>query len=112
MGARRFWLSRHSRSIICRYLLRQLLQNDCCGDATEAVVEHLFQRCAGAKSLELTVDLDAQLVRDDVGLDVNSRSRLSGEMLMRGLDEIGRTLLDEAKIAAFEGRRAREVATR
>jgi 3-isopropylmalate/(R)-2-methylmalate dehydratase small subunit len=30
------------------------------------------------------------------------------EMLMRGLDEIGRTLLEESSITAFERRRVRE----
>jgi 3-isopropylmalate dehydratase small subunit len=31
------------------------------------------------------------------------------EMLLRGLDEIGKTLLDERAIAAFERRRAAEL---
>jgi 3-isopropylmalate/(R)-2-methylmalate dehydratase small subunit len=69
----------------------------------EPIVHDLFERCDGTVSLELTVDLETQTVRDDgnliVHFDIDPYRR---EMLMRGLDEIGRTLLDEAKIADFE----------
>jgi 3-isopropylmalate/(R)-2-methylmalate dehydratase small subunit len=72
-----------------------------------AVVDDLFERCAGPEGLELTIDLDAQLVRDDHGLhapfEIDPYRR---EMLMRGLDEIGRTLLEESRISTFERRRA------
>jgi len=70
-----------------------------------SVVDDLVQRSAGAQGLELTVDLERQAVRDDSGLDVRfAIDTYRREMLMRGLDEIGRTLLDEARISAFEHR--------
>jgi 3-isopropylmalate/(R)-2-methylmalate dehydratase small subunit len=71
-----------------------------------AVVDDLFERSAGPEGLALTIDLDAQSVQDDyelnVPFEIDSYRR---EMLMRGLDEIGRTLLDESRITAFEHRR-------
>jgi 3-isopropylmalate/(R)-2-methylmalate dehydratase small subunit len=74
------------------------------------VVDELFERAAGNQVLELTVDLDAQSVRDNAGLEVHFEiDPYRREMLMRGLDEIGRTLLDEPSIAAFERRRGLEV---
>jgi 3-isopropylmalate/(R)-2-methylmalate dehydratase small subunit len=75
----------------------------------ELVVHQLFERCDGTGLLELTVDLDRQSVRDGSDLDVHfAIDPYRRDMLMRGLDEIGRTLLDEPKIAAFERRRALE----
>jgi 3-isopropylmalate/(R)-2-methylmalate dehydratase small subunit len=71
------------------------------------VVDDLFERCAGSVGLELIVDLEAQAVRDDGELDVRFEiDPYRREMLLRGLDEIGRTLLDESRITAFERRRA------
>ena len=71
------------------------------------VVDDLFERCAGLQGLELTIDLDAQSVRDDRELNVPFEiDPYRREMLMRGLDEIGRTLLEESRISAFERRRA------
>ena len=73
------------------------------------VVEDLFERCAGLGGLELTIDLDALSVRDDGELNVPFEiDPYRREMLMRGLDEIGRTLLEEPRILAFEQRRALE----
>jgi 3-isopropylmalate/(R)-2-methylmalate dehydratase small subunit len=73
----------------------------------EAVVDDLFQCCAGPRGLELTIDLEAQSVRDDDQLNVPFEiDPYRREMLMRGLDEIGRTLLEESSIVAFERRRA------
>ena len=70
------------------------------------VVEDLFERCAGPRGLELTIDLDAQSVRDDCELNMPFEiDPYRREMLMRGLDEIGRTLLEESRITAFERRR-------
>ena len=71
-----------------------------------AVVDDLFERCAGPQGLELTIDLVAQSVRDDHELNVPFEiDAYRREMLLRGLDEIGRTLLDESRINAFEHRR-------
>ena len=75
-----------------------------------AVIEELFSR-AERGGLELTVDLETQSVRDDGDLTVNFEiDPYRREMLLQGLDEIGRTLLDESSIAAFERRRGHEVA--
>ena len=73
----------------------------------EAAVAELFQRCAATGGYELTVDLEARAVSDAGGFrasfEVDDYQR---EMLLQGLDEIGRTLLEESRIAAFELRRA------
>jgi len=74
----------------------------------EAAVNELFRRCAAGDRYELTVDLGAQSVSDRFGFhsqfEVEPYRRA---MLLNGLDEIGRTLLEEPRIAAFERRRAR-----
>jgi len=71
-----------------------------------AVVESLLRRYAERSELELTIDLKSQSVRDEQGLELTfDMDPYRREMLMRGLDEIGRTLLDESKISAFEQRR-------
>jgi 3-isopropylmalate/(R)-2-methylmalate dehydratase small subunit len=70
------------------------------------VADELFQRCATAPGLELTVDLEAQVVRDEMKLEVPFEiDPYRREMLMRGLDEIGRTLQEESLISAFERQR-------
>jgi 3-isopropylmalate/(R)-2-methylmalate dehydratase small subunit len=73
----------------------------------EAAVSELFQRCAATNGYELTVDLEARTVGDAggfrAGFEVEEYRR---EMLLRGLDEIGRTLLEESRIAAFERTRS------
>jgi 3-isopropylmalate/(R)-2-methylmalate dehydratase small subunit len=71
------------------------------------VVDELFRRCHAAQGYQVTVDLDGQSVRDAGGFETRFKiDPYRREMLMRGLDEIGRTLLDERRIAAFERRRA------
>ena len=67
-------------------------------------VEELFRRYAVAtEGYELTVDLLTTTVRDARGFesafDIPAYRR---EMLLHGLDEIGRTLQQEDAIAAFE----------
>jgi 3-isopropylmalate/(R)-2-methylmalate dehydratase small subunit len=73
----------------------------------EVVVAELFDRCAAADGYQLTVDLEARTVGDEsgfvAGFEVEDYQR---DMLLQGLDEIGRTLLDEPRITAFELRRA------
>ena len=72
----------------------------------DAVVDALFDRCAGASQYELTIDLESQSVRGD-GFDQRFEIEpYRREMLLLGLDEIGRTLLHETSIAAYERRRA------
>jgi 3-isopropylmalate/(R)-2-methylmalate dehydratase small subunit len=67
-------------------------------------VEELFDRVAAAPgAYRLTVDLVNRRVRDEQGLDAGfEMDDYRREMLLQGLDEIGRTLRDESRIAAFE----------
>jgi 3-isopropylmalate/(R)-2-methylmalate dehydratase small subunit len=74
-------------------------------------IEQLFsrQRAAGG-AYHLTVDLQAQSVTDGSGF--NTAFPFDGfqrDMLLRGLDEIGRTLLEEDLITAYE--RGRDAGT-
>jgi 3-isopropylmalate/(R)-2-methylmalate dehydratase small subunit len=77
-------------------------------------VAELVRRYAAAdRGYELTVDLESQRVSDGAGLSAGFEiDGYRREMLLLGLDEIGRTLLDEPKIAAYEeaaeGGRGRE----
>ena len=75
-------------------------------------VEELQRRSeAAAEGYSLTIDLQEQLVEDGYGF--RTRFELDPyrrEMLLRGIDEIGRTLLDEPRIAAFERQRALQAA--
>jgi 3-isopropylmalate/(R)-2-methylmalate dehydratase small subunit len=74
----------------------------------EPAVEDLFERYARSRRLDLVIDLAGRSVRDDTGLDLRFEiDPYRRDMLMRGLDEIGRTLLVESKISEFERRRAR-----
>ena len=71
-------------------------------------IDELFRRVqAAGGDYALTIDLEAQGVEDGHGFrtqfGIDSYRR---EMLLGGLDEIGRTLLEESRIAAFERRRA------
>jgi 3-isopropylmalate/(R)-2-methylmalate dehydratase small subunit len=68
----------------------------------DAPVAELFRRCATA-GYEATIDLEAREVRDAAGFRAAfGIEEYQREMLLRGLDEIARTLLDEPRIAAFE----------
>jgi 3-isopropylmalate/(R)-2-methylmalate dehydratase small subunit len=71
-------------------------------------VEELFDRAAAAPGgYRLSVDLVKRRVRDGQGFDAGfEMDDYRREMLLQGLDEIGRTLLDESRIAAFERGRA------
>jgi len=74
---------------------------------TEAEVNELFRRCAATSGYQLTVDLEKQSVRDLHGFHAGfAMDEYRRQMLLRGLDEIGHTLLEEPLIAAFERRRA------
>ena len=75
---------------------------------SEAEVDELFRREAEASAgYELTVDLVGQRVTDGAGFEAGfAIDPYRREMLLRGLDEIGRTLLEEDRIAAFERHRA------
>jgi 3-isopropylmalate/(R)-2-methylmalate dehydratase small subunit len=71
-----------------------------------AAVEELFNRSRVTAEYEVTIDLRAQTVRDAAGLEQRfGMDSYRRDMLLQGLDEIGRTLLLEPRIAAFERRR-------
>ena len=75
----------------------------------EAQVQVLARR-AEAAGYTLTVDLVEQRVRDGEGFDSGfGMDEYRRDMLLRGLDEIGKTLLNEPSIAAFERRREAEL---
>jgi 3-isopropylmalate/(R)-2-methylmalate dehydratase small subunit len=70
-------------------------------------VSELFRRRASSRNYELTIDLEKQSVRDELGFRASFHiDDYRREMLLQGLDEIGRTLLQEPLIAAFERRQA------
>jgi 3-isopropylmalate/(R)-2-methylmalate dehydratase small subunit len=90
-----------------------IFYNNCCQTGllpvrlTQADVAELFRRADAAPAgYELTVDLQLQRVADQSGFA--ARFEMDGyrrDMLLRGLDEIGQTLLQESAIAAFEQQR-------
>jgi 3-isopropylmalate/(R)-2-methylmalate dehydratase small subunit len=92
--------------------------NNCCQNGLLAVtlasqqVEELIRRTrAGGGGYQVTVDLEQQRVEDKQGFRAQfTLEPYRREMLLRGLDEIGRTLLEEPRIAAFEQRRASRAA--
>jgi 3-isopropylmalate/(R)-2-methylmalate dehydratase small subunit len=67
-------------------------------------VRELFRRCEGTvQGYELTVDLLTTIVRDARGFErAFEIAPYRRDMLLRGLDEIGRTLEREPEITAFE----------
>ena len=77
-------------------------------------MRELFARCQRAGGpYDLVVDLEARTVADEHGFHATfTIDPYRREMLLRGLDEIGRTLLAEERIAEFErGRRNAERGT-
>jgi 3-isopropylmalate/(R)-2-methylmalate dehydratase small subunit len=73
---------------------------------SETEVQELSRRQTVNRRTELTVDLEQQVVADDA--DFVARFHLAPyrrEMMLRGLDEIGRTLLEEERIAQYESGR-------
>ena len=83
---------------------------NCCQNGVASVrlsgdeIDELVRRCqAGRGGYRLTVDLEAQRVIDLEGMSAAfSMEPYRRDMLLRGLDEIGRTLAEEPRIAAFE----------
>lgn len=75
---------------------------------TTAEMTELFRRYDAADGrYVLTVDLAKGTVTDEAGFRAHfTMDEYRRESLLEGLDEIGRTLLNEDKIAAFERRRA------
>ena len=78
----------------------------------DAEVNELFRRRATNSHYELTIDLSKQSVRDEHGFRAAFHiDEYRREMLLQGLDEIGRTLLEEPLIAAFERRHAEQISS-
>jgi 3-isopropylmalate/(R)-2-methylmalate dehydratase small subunit len=74
----------------------------------EDQIEELFRRSGAATGgYALTVDLVNRQVSDEAGFEAEfTMDEYRRSMLLQGLDEIGRTLLEEPRIAEFERRRA------
>ena len=95
-----------------------IFYSNCCQNGllpvrlAEAEIAELFRRAdAASEGYELTVDLERQRVTDGAGFEATfAIDPYRREMLLRGLDEIGRTLLEEPMITAFE--RGREAVRR
>jgi 3-isopropylmalate/(R)-2-methylmalate dehydratase small subunit len=87
---------------------------NCCQNGVAPVrltgdgIGELVRRCgAGQGAYRLTIDLEAQRVADEAGFNAAfTMEPYRREMLLRGLDEIGRTLLEESRITDFERSRA------
>ena len=91
---------------------------NCCQNGVAPVrlsgdgINELLRRCRagggeGSGAYRLTVDLEAQQVADETGFrETFTMETYRREMLLRGLDEIGRTLVEEPRITAFERSRA------
>ena len=77
---------------------------------TATDVERLTRRAEAplaGRTFEVVVDLEKLVVSDDEGFSAAFRADSYGrELLLSGLDEIGRTLLEEPRIAAYERARA------
>ena len=90
-----------------------IFYSNCCQNGllpvrlAEPEIADVFRRAEAARDgYELTVDLEQQRVTDRNGFEAAfAIDPYRRAMLLQGLDEIGRTLLDEPRIAAFERRR-------
>jgi 3-isopropylmalate/(R)-2-methylmalate dehydratase small subunit len=73
------------------------------------IVDRLFDQAGGSAALQLTVDLEAQQIRDAaggvIGFEVDAFRR---HCLLEGLDDIGLTLQHVDAIRAYEARRRSE----
>ena len=68
-------------------------------------IDELFKRTEKNEGYRLTVDLEQQAVSDDKGLRFSFEiDPFRKDCLLKGLDDIGLTLVHEAEISAFEKR--------
>jgi 3-isopropylmalate/(R)-2-methylmalate dehydratase small subunit len=66
-------------------------------------IDEIFKRTAAKEGYSVTVDLEQQIVTDDQGLRYPfTVDPFRRDCLLRGLDDIGLTLVHEADITAFE----------
>jgi 3-isopropylmalate/(R)-2-methylmalate dehydratase small subunit len=71
-------------------------------------MNELFQRIEENEGCRLTVDLEQQIVTDEKGLRFPfTLDPFRRECLLKGLDDIGLTLVHEPYIAAFEKKNLR-----
>ncbi|WP_232696419.1 3-isopropylmalate dehydratase small subunit [Brevibacillus daliensis] len=74
---------------------------------SEEQVDELFKRTESTPGYQLTVDLERQVVEDNQGLSYSFEvDEYRRYCLLNGLDDIGITLQQEDKIAAYEAARA------
>ncbi|MGH7536892.1 MAG: 3-isopropylmalate dehydratase small subunit [Gemmatimonadales bacterium] len=106
-------LAEHGFRAIVAPSFADIFYGNCCQNGLlpvvlpEGEVEALMKRAAAAAGgYRVTIDLQRQLVSDDDGFSARFEiDPYRREMLLRGLDEIGLTLLQERLIRAFEQRR-------
>ncbi len=76
-------------------------------------IDELFKRTAAHEGYAVTVDLEQQVVTDDKGLRYSfTVDPFRRECLLKGLDDIGLTLVHEPHISAFEEKNLRVPAMR
>jgi 3-isopropylmalate/(R)-2-methylmalate dehydratase small subunit len=69
----------------------------------EETVDQLFTNVTAHEGYTLTVDLENNVITDEYGLEIPfSVDSYRRECLLKGLDDIGITLMQEEKIAAYE----------
>ena len=103
-------LSEYGFRVVIAESFADIFYANCCQNGLLVVrlvpgeMRELFARHArAAGDYDVVVDLEAQTVVDDAGFRATfSIAPYHREMLLRGLDEIGRTLLEEAHIATYE----------
>jgi 3-isopropylmalate/(R)-2-methylmalate dehydratase small subunit len=72
---------------------------------TDAEVETLIQRSTANPAHKVTINLEAQTVTDDAGFSARFEiDPFRKHCLLKGLDDIGLTLLHEDKLDAYEAR--------
>ena len=99
---------------MCSSDLADIFYANCCQNgvlpvrlASEEIAELLRRHAAAGGAYRLSIDLAEQGVEDGAGFAARfAVEAYRREMLLHGLDEIGRTLLEEERIAAFETRNA------
>jgi 3-isopropylmalate/(R)-2-methylmalate dehydratase small subunit len=92
--------------------------NNCCQNGilpvrlrAEEMADLLSRAEQSAGPYGLTIDLEGCRVSDDAGFAASFQlDDYRREMLLHGLDEIGRTMRQEPAIAAYEDKRARRLA--
>lgn len=71
------------------------------------LMDQLFEKTYNIEGYKLNIDLENQVISDDRGLCLTfTVDAFRKNKLLKGLDDIGLTLLKEDKITAYENRRA------